>query len=240
MPAMRMPATLMPAMLMRAKFARSALAALWLLSALPGISAALSAQQVADRVVVDRIVARVEDDVILLSDVQQLSRYQFLVDGKSESDAQILDRLIDQWVVRTEAETARFPLPSDADVQRNLAQLKKSFDSPEQYEARKKESGLSDAELRSISSAQLYLTNYLDSRFRPSVQLDPKAVEDFYQKGVVERAKARGQQPPTFEASRDYIQEALIQQGINEEANRWLKESRGRVHVENLLDAGVK
>jgi peptidyl-prolyl cis-trans isomerase SurA len=198
--------------------------------------AALAAQGV----VVDRIVARVEDDVILLSEVQELSRYQQLVDGKSESDARILDRLIDQWIVRTEAETSRFPRPSDADVQRSVERLTKSFASPEEYEARKKESGLSDAEIRAMASEQLYLGNYLDSRFRPSVQIDPKAIEDYYQKGVVVRAKERGQAPPSFEAARDYIQEFLVQQGISEEADRWLKESRSRLHVENMLDAGIK
>jgi hypothetical protein len=199
------------------------------------ICATLVAQEV-----VDRIVARIEDGVILLSEVQQLSSYQRLVDGKSESDAQVLDRLIDQWIVRTEAETARFPHPSDADIQKNVERLTKSFASPDEYETRKKESGLSDAEIRAIASDQLYLSNYLDSRFRPSVQIDPKAVEDYYQHGVVVRAKARGQEPPTFEAARDYIQEFLVQQGINDEADRWLKESRSRLHVENLLDAGAK
>ena len=43
--------------------------------------------------VLDRIVARVENDVILLSDVRLLARYQLLVDGKSESDWEILNRL---------------------------------------------------------------------------------------------------------------------------------------------------
>src|SRR5271156_4529392 len=78
------------------------------------VCAALAAQEI-----VDRIVARIEDDVILLSEVQQLSRYQQLADGKSESDAQILDRLIDQWIVRTEAETARSLQPADDDLHRN-------------------------------------------------------------------------------------------------------------------------
>ena len=185
--------------------------------------------------VVDRIAARVENDVILESEVQQLRSYQQLVDGKSESDEQILDRLIDQWVVRTEAETARFPLPSDADVQRSMDRLKKSFASPAEYETRKQESGLTDSALRAISAAQLYLSNYLDSRFRPSAQIDAKAVEDYYQNGVVVRAKARGQEPPSLEASREFIQEFLVQQSINEQADIWLKESRSRLHVEKLL-----
>ena len=191
--------------------------------------------QLAGQEVVDRIAARVENDVILESEVRQLRSYQQLVDGKSENDDQILDRLIDQWVVRTEAETARFPLPSDADVQRSMDRLKKSFASPAEYETRKQQSGLTDSELRAISAAQLYLGNYLDSRFRPSVQIDAKAVEDYYQNGVVVRAKARGQEPPSLEASREYIQEFLVQQGINEQADIWLKESRSRLHVEKLL-----
>jgi hypothetical protein len=185
---------------------------------------------------IDRVVARIENDVILLSDVRALSRYQQLVDGKSESDAQILDRLIDQWVVRSEAETSRFPRPSDTDAQRAVEHLKKSFASPEEYQARQKTSGLTDAQIQQMAAEQLYLTNYLDSRFRPAVHIDPKAVEDFYNQGVVVRAKERGETPPTFEASRDYIQEVLIQQGITEEANHWLNESRDRIHVEKFLN----
>ena len=65
---------------------------------------------------VDRIAARVEGDVILLSEIQELARYQLLMDGKSESDEKILNRLIDQWVVRNEANLARFPAPSRLSV----------------------------------------------------------------------------------------------------------------------------
>jgi hypothetical protein len=190
--------------------------------------------------VVDRIAARVENDIILYSEIRTLSRYQMLVDGKSEGDAQILERLIDQWIVRTEADVARFPRPSDAEIQRSLERLRKTFASTEEYEARKKQSGLSDEEIRSIAASQLYLSNYLDSRFRPAVQIDPKTIEDFYQKSVVPRAKARGQEPPPLDTARDYIQEALVQRGINDEADRWLIESKARLHIEKLMDLGAK
>jgi hypothetical protein len=190
--------------------------------------------------VVDRIAARVENDIILQSEVNTLGRYQTLVEGKSESGAQILNRLIDQWVVRTEADASHFPRPSDADVQRGVDRLLKSFASPEEYEARKKQAGLSEAEIRSMVAAQLYLSSYLDSRFRAAVQVDDKAVEDFYQKAVVQRAKERGQTAPSMEAASEYIREALVQQGINEQAERWLKESRARLHVDKMIDEGAK
>jgi hypothetical protein len=190
--------------------------------------------------VVDRIVARVENDVILLSDVRELKEYQEMLDGKSESDSAILDRLIDQWIVRSEAQLSRFPEPKDEEVDREVSRVVKSFSSAEEYEARKKQSGLNDREVRKIVAAQLYLSNYLDSRFRPSVQIDEKAIEDFYQNAVVPRAKARGQEPPTLDASRDIIQDALVQSDITEQADRWLKESRDRLRVQKYLEEGPK
>jgi len=207
-----------------------------LLSLIPANAAGLLARQET----VDRVAARVENDVILLSDIRALSRYQQFVDGKSESDAQILERLIDQWIVRTEAGVARFPHPSDAEIERSLERVRTSFPSTEEYEARKKQSGLSDAEMREMVSSQLYLSNYLDSRFRSGVQIDPKTIEDFYQKSVVPTAKSRGQEPPTLEAARDLIQEALVQRGINDQADRWLIESKARLHIEKLLEEAAK
>jgi parvulin-like peptidyl-prolyl isomerase len=186
--------------------------------------------------VMDRIAARVENDIILLSDVRILSRYQQLVDGKSESDAQILDRLIDQWIVRNEAETARFPRPSEEDITRGVERVQKSFTSAEEYEAHRKQLGLTVIDMRNMVASQLYLGNYLDSRFRPSVKIEPKDVEDFYDKAVIPRAQSRGQEPPSLEAAREYIHEALVQRGIDEQAERWLNESRGRVHLEKMLE----
>jgi hypothetical protein len=190
--------------------------------------------------VVDRIVARIENDIILLSDVRALSRYQQFLDGKSETDGQILERLIDQWIVRTEANVSRFPQPSAAEIERSMERLRNSFNSAEEYEARKKQSGLSDVEIREMAVTQLYLSNYLDSRFRPGVQIDPKTVEDFYQKSVVPRAKERGQEPPPLDTARDFIQEALVQRGINDQADQWLIESKARLHIEKFLDEAAK
>lgn len=189
--------------------------------------------------VVDRIVARVEDEIVLQSDVEQLARYQLLVDGKAESNDQILDRLIDQWIVKKEAEASRFPAASDADVDRGIQRLKRSFAKEEDFEAQRKKVGLSDEDIRQIVTAQTYLSNYLDSRFRPSVQVDDKAIQDFYDTAVIPRAKARGQEPPTFDAARDVIQEVLTQQGINAQADKWLKESRTRLSItKNLTEGG--
>jgi hypothetical protein len=121
-----------------------------------------------------------------------------------------------------------------------MSRVVKSFDSAEEYEARKRQAGLNDSTVRKLTVAQLYLSSYLDSRFRPSVRIDEKAIVDFYQNAVVPRAKARGQEAPTLQASRDIIREALVQSDINEQADRWLKESRTHLHVQKFLAEGAK
>ncbi|MGB9431552.1 MAG: hypothetical protein WBQ89_04860 [Candidatus Acidiferrum sp.] len=190
--------------------------------------------------VVDRIAARVDTDIILLSDVRALARYQSFMDEKAQSDSEILDRLIDQWIVRNEAKAALYPQPSDADVQRSLERLKRSFSSPEEFEERKKQARLTDEELLDMQKSTLYLSNYLDSRFRASIEIEDKDIEEFYKTRVVPRAESRGQTPPTLEAARGYIQEALVQRAINVQAYRWLKESRARVRIEKLLNENPK
>ena len=206
----------------------------------PGIPRAVPATPTSAQEVIDRIAARVENDIILLSDVRALARYQQLVEGKAESDAQILDRLIDQWIVRSEADTAQFPHPSDTDVAAGVERVQKSFTSTSEFETRKEQIGLADGEIKTMVAAQLYLSNYLDSRFRPSAKVEPKDVQEFYAKAVVPRAQERGQAAPSLDTARDYIHEALVQRSINEQADRWLSESRSRLRVEKLLGAGAK
>lgn len=204
------------------------------------VALTLAVGQADSQEVVDRIVAKVETDIILMSDVQQLARDQLFLDGKSQSDSEILDRLIDQWIVRNEAKVARFPQPSEEDVNRSIERLKRSFSSPEEYEARKTQSGLTDEQVLQFMRSRLYLSNYLDSRFRPVIQVNDKEIEEFYKTRVVPRAESRGQTPPTLENARDFIQEALVQRAINEQADRWLKESRTRVRIEILLNEKVQ
>jgi hypothetical protein len=216
---------------MRNRRQHGLLLALFLLSA--GRTGVARAQKV-----VDRIVARVEEEIILQSDVERLARYQILVDGKSESEAQILDRLIDQWIVRKEAEASHFPPASGADVERGMLRLERSFAKNEDFEAQRRKAGITEAELKQIVVAQAYLNNYLDSRFRPTVQVDEQAIQDFYNQTVIPRAKARGQEPPSFDAARDLIQEVLIQKGINEQADKWLNESRTRLSITKFLTEG--
>lgn len=201
-----------------------------LLAALLAAAPAAVAQQV-----VDRVATRIENDIILASEIRDLGRYQQLLEGRAEPEAQRLDRLIDQWIVRTEAEAARFPKSTQAEIDGELDRVRKMFPSLEVFQQRLGDSGLTEASLRRIVAQQLYLTRYLDSRFRAAVQVEPSAIEAYYRDEFAARLEKTGAAVPPLEDVRFQIREILVERGINEQASRWLAESRSRLRIEKEL-----
>jgi hypothetical protein len=163
-----------------------------------------SAQQV-----IDRIVARVEDDIITLSEMRELGRYQQLVEGRAAGDDRLLAQLIEQWIVNTEATAARYPRPSETEVNRELARLEKQLGGPDAYRERLRETPLSAAAVRRLIERQMYLARYLDYKFRPAVQVENAAIEKYYGEELVPSLAAKGQPAPPLDTVQDHIRELL-------------------------------
>ena len=70
---------------------------------------ALTLQAASAQMRVDRIIARIEADILTESDLQDLAKMQMLIDGKAEPEDALFSRLVDQWIIRTELNTAGFP-----------------------------------------------------------------------------------------------------------------------------------
>jgi len=182
--------------------------------------------------VVDRIVARIEDDIIMLSEVRELGRFQQLVQEQSAAIPKLLEQLIEQWIVSTEAEAARFPHPAAADVDRELARLEEQSRGAEAFRARLRALGLSRETVRRQLERQLWLSRYLDYKFRPAAQVDDAQVERYYREELVPDLVVRGQKAPPLADVREQVRELLIQRDITERASRWLEETRPRLRIE--------
>ena len=196
------------------------------------VAALLAAAPVIAQQVADRVAARVENDIILESEIRELGQYQRLLEGRAEPEAQRLDRLIDQWIVHTEAEAARFPKPTDAEINAELDRIRKVFPSLEAFQQRLRDSGLTETALRRVVGQQLYLTRYLDSRFRAAAQVEPSTIEAYYRDEFAARLEKTGSSVPPLEDVRLHIRDVLVERGINEQAARWLAESRSRLRIE--------
>jgi hypothetical protein len=213
---------------------RRALHVAWLLlpaAACPGLRAFVSSAVRAPQVV-DRIVARVEGDIVTLSDVRELAAYQQLLDGRAEPDDRVLGELIEQWVVHSEAAAAQFPVAAESEVNREVERIVGRFPSPQVYFDRLAAIGLTPEAVRRIVAGQIYLARYLDYKFRPTVQVDEDAIAKYYQEQLVPALAAKGQTAPPLEAVTGQIRELLVTQGINERAASWIEETKSRLKIE--------
>ena len=186
---------------------------------------------------IDAIAARIDADVITESEVRELAAFQTLVDGSAKPRDEVIRELTDQWIVNGEAETARFPHPSDKDIDTAYAQLAKQFSSEAQFEQRCAQAGLTADSVRRELAAQIYLSRFLDFRFRPAAEVNDADIQKYYAEEFAPQLKAKGEAVPSLDKVQDTIREVLIQRDITKRANQWLDDTRSRLEID-VLPAG--
>lgn len=199
-------------------------------------SAAASPAVLAQGHVIDRIVAHVEDDILFQSELVELGKFQQFQGNPKESDAQLLDHLILQWIVNSEANSARFAQPGDADLAQAVAALQKQFGSPQAFANRRQNSGLMETQLRRLLKQQIFLTRYLDYKFRAAVQISPAEIEKYYRQSLAPQLAARRQNLPPLPDVEEEIRELLVQREINLRADTWLEESKAQLRIERNIN----
>jgi hypothetical protein len=187
---------------------------------------------------IDAVAARIEDDIITESEVHELAAFQKLVDGESKPRSELLRELIDQWMIRNEAIATKYGQPSAEDVDRAYAEFVKQFPSPVEFEKRCAAAGLTDAAVRRMVAQQLYLSRFIDYRFRPSAQVTDQQVEAYYKDEFAPQLKARNQPVPPLDDVDDTIREVLIQRAISERSTKWLDDSRDALQIDIMSQGG--
>jgi hypothetical protein len=188
--------------------------------------------------VVDRIVARIEGDIILQSQVRELGAFQQLVDGHAEGDDKLLQELIEQWIVETEATASHFPQPAKSEVDRELLRISQQFPSPEKYASHLNELGLSPDQVRELLARQIYVERYVDYKFRPTAQVEPADIDAYYQKELLPELAKSNQPAPQRAEVEEKIREVLVQRGISDQTAKWLDDTKSRLKIEIETSGG--
>jgi hypothetical protein len=181
---------------------------------------------------IDGVAARIEDDIILESEVSELAAFQKLVDEQAKPRRELIRELADQWIARGEANSTKFPPPSAAEVESSYGEFAKQFGSPQEFQKRCAEAGITEAAVRRQLEQQLYLAHFLDYRFRAAAQVDDKEVEKYYNDEFAPQLKARGEAVPALDEVEDTIREVLMQRAITERSAKWLDETRERLKID--------
>ena len=186
---------------------------------------AVVAGSLAAQTLIDRVVARVNGTVILLSDVRVASLVGLIEAPPDSEDA------VEQLVQRTllVEEVNRFP-PSeptaeavDAELERMRTRAGGSLEDVE------RSTGLTPANIRLLGRDRLRIQGYIDQRFGVTVPLTDEQVLQYYREHP-EEFTTNGQLAP-FERAQGLARERAGLEQRQRTINQWLRDLRGRADV---------
>ncbi len=193
--------------------------------------------------ILDRVVATVNGHVILQSDWEDAVRSEAFIAGRSldqvtaKDQKAALDRLIDQELLREQVRASEFPPPGGEEVSKRIQEVRKQYPGAESEAGWKGELaryGLTEAALRECITQQLNLTRLVDARLRPSVNIDAKSIESYYNQELLPQLRQSGGKEVALAAVTPQIKELLTQQQVNLLLNVWLQNLRASSKIHNL------
>ncbi len=183
----------------------------------------------------DRVLAVVDEDPILASDVERVIRLGLDQPQAGETDERfrrrVLDDLIDQRLRFHEVERFNFEQVPVDDIQKRVAEIRSRFPDEASFQKALKEVGLDLKGLRQLVTRQLLVVTYVDERLGSRVFVEPDEISRYYRDVLTPAMRKQGQQPPSLEDVREDIRETLKQQKMTQEMASWTRELRNKADI---------
>jgi parvulin-like peptidyl-prolyl isomerase len=186
----------------------------------------------------DGMVATVNNRVILQSDWDDEVRYECFMSGRKLLDPTAgdrkaaLDRLIDQEILREQMNAAGFKsIPAEA-IKKQIDALKSDHNrehAGELWATTLSRYQLSESVVENHVASELEQFQFIDTRFRPSIQVSAAEVEKYYQQEIVPKLPTGD--PVSLADATPKIREILVQGKINQLLNSWLETLRAQAHI---------
>lgn len=188
--------------------------------------------------IVDRVVANVNGHAVLQSDWEQEISFEGFSDARDPKSfsrterSAALDRLIDQELLREQLRPAQ-AVPSEQVVTRIAAirKLHPNCETEAEWQATLQRYGLTQAALEKRIGDQVLLMKLVDDRLRPSVQIDQRAVEAYYQEQLVPEMQRSGSIATPLTEVSGKIRELLAAKKMNELLSGWLASLRSTSRI---------
>lgn len=189
---------------------------------------------VAHAEIIDRILAVVGGELILLSDATVALRFG-LVEAPPEGVDPIgaaLDALIDRELQLFEVNRYVPPEPERAAIDGQMAVVRARFATAEDFQAALAESGISEAVLRSRIRDTLRIASYRSQRFAAALEPSDEELLRYYRMREAEFTRDGVLQP--FGEVRDQLRRRVATERSASLINEWLATLRRRADVQVL------
>lgn len=199
-----------------------------------------TAEPDADLALQDRILAVVNEDTILHSDVEQVIGLGLVERREGESDSElrrrVLGGLIEQSLRFQQVGRFGFGRMDPERIEAQMRVLRADYESDEAFREHLHGLGLTVQEVRQIVSRQLAVLDYVEERLGPRVFVGLEDIRAYYEEVLVAEAEERSAEVPPLAEVRETIRRLLKDRRLNEEIERWTEELRREADVRILLD----
>jgi hypothetical protein len=210
------------------------------------------AQAPAEPVILDRVVAVVNNHAILASDIDDEIRLSVLDPGRGGLGILTRERALDQLISRTliqqqiRDEDMQSVEPSTAEVDARLKEIRNEIPACVRencatepgWKAFLAAHGLTQERVLAYSRYRIEILRFIEQRFRQGIQIPQQDIQTYYNETLLPQY-AKGESIPPLEQVAPRIQEILLQQRVNVLFDGWLENLRKQGEIE-VLDPALE
>jgi hypothetical protein len=190
----------------------------------------------------DRVVAIVNDDLILDSDVNEEMRLQAFDPYRTRSEispTRAIERLINRTLILQQLTLQPLEQPPDAEVNKEIDELRKDIPACNQYQCQTKagwdrfltDHGFTEQSFFTRWKERMTVLNFVQDRFETGINIKPDQIQSYYEKTLLPEYQRQHAPAPKLEAISSQIREVLMQEQISNLLQDWLKSLRAQGSV---------
>ena len=191
----------------------------------------------------DRVVAIVNGDLILDSDVNEEERFQafepYRRSSQNPSRDAAIERLINRALILQQLKLQPADEPDDADVNKQIAQLRKNIPACARYDCTSKagwdkflaDQGFTESSFFNRWKDRMEVLDFIEDRFQMGVNITDAQIQDYYEKTLLPEYRQQNAPAPKLDAISSQVREVLLQQQITNLLSDWLQSLRAQGNV---------
>jgi peptidyl-prolyl cis-trans isomerase SurA len=197
------------------------------------------------------VVAVVNGDVILESDIDEERRFEEIQPFRSVQDstrAKIIERLVDRELIWQQAALLPEDQVSDKALDEQIARMRTDIPAcKQQYRCDTDEGwakflgdhGFTVEEFRSRWRQRMELLKFIQVRFSNGISVSDDEIKTYYEKTMLPEYARRKVTPPPLDTIKQRIEEVLVQQQVSALLEDWLKSLRAQGSVQFMTQGEV-
>jgi peptidyl-prolyl cis-trans isomerase SurA len=200
--------------------------------------------------VLDRVIAIINGDVLLESDVQEemlLAAIQPIsIQQGQNTPLRAAQRLINRTLILQQMKEQQSITPvTDEEVRSNLNELRKQIPACVRYRCETqqgwadflKDKGLTEQQVEDRWRMRLQILHFIDGRFQAGIRISKAEIQNYYDKTLTTAFEKENVKAPALDSVSQRIHEILMQQRVNVLLQDWLKSLRDQGSVQVLDQA---